>query len=43
MLFGKNAVEENNVKYKQGKKVKTWSELSAKDNIPVQVNESIHK
>lgn len=43
MLFGKNAVEENNVKYKQGKNVKTLSALSAKDKILVQVNESIHK
>lgn len=43
MLVEKHAVGENNVKYKQGKQVKTWSALSAKDNIPVQVNESIHK
>lgn len=40
MLVEKHAVGENNVKYKQGKKVKTWFELSAKDNI--QVIESIH-
>lgn len=43
VVWEKYAVEENNIKYKQGKKVKTWSALSAKDNIPVQVNESIHK
>lgn len=43
VVWEKYAVEENNVKYKQGKKVKTFSALSAKDKMLVQVNESIHK